>query len=157
MPINVSLTNQQADRLRSYEEQLAQAKNNLRDYHARLNASWQSPEVVYINRAIDQTLSQITAAQNQLPQLAQDIKIVAEQIRREEEKAALINQVTIALNVARKFADEVKKRFEDMIKQYPHKKIADSVKSQIELVRKEYTEALCKVDELQNRLNQVSR
>ena len=164
MAINVSLANQQANQLLSYEAQLAQAKNSLHDYHRKLNANWQGEEVIYINRAIDQTMSQITAAQNQLPQLAQDIKIAAEQIRREEEKAALINQVTIALNAARKFANEVKKRLEDMmkaieneIKRYPNKIITDSARTQIELVRKEYTEALRKVDELQNRLNQVSR
>ena len=164
MAINVSMANQQADSLRSYEAYLTQAKNSLREYRSNLNSNWQGKELTYINHAIDRMLLQLSDTQNQLLPLSQEIKLVAEQIRREEEKAKQINLVTIALNAAVVAANEIKNRLDDMIKafedelkKHPQRKIIDSVNSQVEIIRREYEEALKKIDELQNKLKELSQ
>ena len=88
MPISIFAALSQANQLRSYEKQLNQAKNSLRDYRATVSANWQADEVAHVNKAIDLALSDINAAINQLSLLSNDVRNVAEQIRLEEEAAA---------------------------------------------------------------------
>lgn len=168
MAINTFAANQQADRLRSYETQLTQAKNSLRAYQYSLTANWAGEEASHINRAIEQVLSQITAAQNQLAPLAQDIKNTAEQIRREEEAAAAlaqkqaqIRQVSADLEAAQKSAEELKKKLDTLIRNtgnQPRRWVgAAANQALINSTLTAYNEAAQKAEELQDLLSQLSR
>jgi uncharacterized protein YukE len=169
--INTSAARQYADRLRSHETQLTQAKNNLRTYRSTLSSNWHGEESVYIVRAIDQVLTQIGNAQNQLMPLARDIEEIAEQIRREEEAAAAlaqkqvrIRQVRAELDVAQKAADELKQKLDELLKISGKRQpgfmggLTEAMNQPlIKVMQAEYDDAVKRVAELQDLLNQLSR
>ncbi len=87
MAINVNIANSQAVQLDDYATQLRNTKNQLNNYKNSINDNWQGKEVPYISRAIDQVISQIDDTIRQLNGLSSDIKIVANNIKREEDAA----------------------------------------------------------------------
>lgn len=171
MTMNINGTFQQADQLRSYETQLTQAKNNLRSYQSSLYANWNCEEMIYISRAIDQVLSEITSAQNQLVPIANEIKNTAEQIRREEEaatilaqKQAQIHQLQTDLEAAQKTEEELKKQLEQLIRNsgnqprdYASKFTGVINQTMINKAQMIYADATRRVEEIQNLLNQITR
>jgi predicted RNase H-like nuclease (RuvC/YqgF family) len=170
VPINTSVANQYAEKLRSYETQLTQAKTNLRAYQTGITSGWQSAEVSYINRAIEQVLAQITAAQNQIAPIAQEIKNTAEQIRREEEAAAAlaqkqaqIREVRTELEAAQRTAEEQKKKLDEQLRiaGVPAGGLVGAFtgavnQTMISTTKTLYEDAVRRVDELQRLLNQIS-
>jgi len=171
MAINTAVAFQQADQLRSYETQLTQAKNLLRSYQSSLTANWNCNEMTYISRAIDQVLSQITSAQNQLMPLAHEIKNTAEQIQREEQavidsarKQVQIRQLRTEMETAQKIAEELKKKLDELIRNsgnqsmdFIRKFTGVANQARIKTAQMTYTDAARRVEEIQNLLNQIAR
>jgi len=173
MAINTGAANTQANQLRAYETQLTQAKQGLRDYQNRLSANWQGADSALVRQAIENAIAEINGVMNQLAPLSQDIRNAAEQIRREEEAAAAaarkqaqIRQARAELDAARRVADELKKKLEQLIqiaKNRPKSNLFGAVstamadQAAIAQAQIAFNDAAKRADELQQRLNQLSR
>ena len=165
MAINVSAANALADQLRSYETQLAQAKNSLREYQSAISANWQANETGYINQAIERAIVDINNVQNQLNPLSIDIRNAAEQIRCEEEAAAAlarkqeqIRKARANLDTAKLEADDQKKKLDKLVRNLNKKKTLTAAdKAALKAAQTTYIDAIHIVERLQNQLNQLIR
>ena len=171
MAINTATANSQADQLRSYEAQLSQAQTGLREYQSRIAANWHAEEATLLSKAIDKVLSEMNRTINQLGPLSQNIKNAAEQIRCEEEAAAIlakkqeqIRKAKVESDTANTAAENLKKKLEELIKiaASRHKGAAGAVyiaadQTAIANAQRAFDEAAQLAVELQNRLNQLSR
>lgn len=86
--MNYDLANYQANRISSDAEDLQHALKRLTEYRSSINANWNGPEVVHINKAIDDVITMIKKTIGEMNQLSTDVKKTAAEIKSEEKAAA---------------------------------------------------------------------
>ena len=88
MAINLAAANEQARQTRMLANNLRDVRASLDYYRNNLQENWQGIEVESINRAIDNTLSELLDRASDLDSVGSDINAVAQEIRAEELAAA---------------------------------------------------------------------
>ena len=86
--MNYDLANSQANQISSDAVDLQHALKRLTDYKASINANWNGPEAVHVNKAIDDVISMIKKSINDMNQLSKYVKKTAADIKNEEKALA---------------------------------------------------------------------
>jgi len=85
MSIDIGAVKLHLNQIRTYETQLHQAKNSLREYQSTIHANWQGDEVQFISKAIDSVLTDINRVIDQLEYIYADINNMVGQLSDEKD------------------------------------------------------------------------